>query len=232
MMVGTPEMISRAFEHRRISRAMRLIAPAVRHNLGILATMYRTDKAPFGHGYTPLYERHLGTLQSRPIRLLEIGVGGYECPTEGGASLRTWRDYFPRAEIHGVDIAEKRICEPRIQIHRGDQTDEMFLDDLGHRYGPFDVVIDDGSHIGTHIRASFEALFVKHVKRSGFYVIEDMQTSYMDYYGGGGPGHPGTSSALVQSLVDDVNRRYWTGRYAHPVKALHIYEKIAFVQRS
>ncbi|WBB96089.1 MULTISPECIES: hypothetical protein [unclassified Solwaraspora] len=231
-MLSTRARIRHAIGDQRIIRVQRLVAPVVRRNLTLLARVYDTDKGR-GHGYAALYERHLGDLRDRPINLLEIGIGGYDSTTWGGSSLRTWRDYFQRGQIHGLDIAEKQIDEPRIHVHRGDQSDQTYLRELGRRYGPFDVVIDDGSHVNAHIRASFDALFVDHVRPSGFYIIEDMSTAYLDEYGGGPPGDQGTSVGLVQSLCDDVNRRHWAGwhgRPALPVRAVHVYEKIAFVQ--
>jgi hypothetical protein len=215
----------------RIIRVQRMLAPAVRRNLTALARVYLSDKGGF-HSYTRHYQQHLAEFRRRPIRLLEIGVGGYDSPTWGGASLRMWRDYFRRGEIHGLDIEEKRIDEPRIHIHRGDQSDQAFLHDLAGRYGPFDIVIDDGSHVNAHIRASFEALFVDHLNPGGFYIVEDMSTAYLPEYGGGPPGHRGTSVELVQSLVNDVNRQHWAGESARPVHSLHIYEKIAFIRRA
>jgi cephalosporin hydroxylase len=71
-------------------------------------------------------------------------------------------------------VLEKRIDEPRIHVHRGDQSDQSFLHDLARRHGPFDIVIDDGSHVNAHIRASFEALFVDHLKPGGYYIVEDI----------------------------------------------------------
>lgn len=102
----------------RIVRMQRMLAPAVRWNLTALAQVYRTDKG-IGHSYTDLYQRHFAELRHRPVRLLEIAIGGYESPTWGGASLRMWREYFRRGQIHGLDIAEKRIAEPRIHVRRG-----------------------------------------------------------------------------------------------------------------
>jgi hypothetical protein len=43
--------------------------------------------------------------------------------------------------------------------------------------GPFDVVIDDGSHVSAHQITSFYFLF-NHLRAGGFYVIEDIQTSF------------------------------------------------------
>jgi demethylmacrocin O-methyltransferase len=210
---------------RTVIRAQRLVAPVVRRSLTALAVVYWCDKAS-GHRYTPIYRRHLRHLRRRPIRLLEIGIGGYRSPTWGGASLRMWRDYFPRGEIHGVDIHEKRIDEPRIRIHRGDQSDEEFMGNLGRECGPFDVIVDDGSHKSAHIRASFAALFGRYLRPGGLYVIEDLACAYDPKYGGGPPGHASTSVELVKSLIDDVNVE------PRPVAAVHVYEQIAFIEKA
>jgi hypothetical protein len=53
-----------------------------------------------------------------------------------------------------------------------------------------------------------------------------MATAYDPQYGGGPVGHPGTSVELVKSLVDDVNVE------PRPVAALHVYEQIAFIEKS
>jgi hypothetical protein len=200
-----------------------------RNNLRMLARIYWTDKAG-NHSYIPLYERHLRSLRHRRVKLLEIGIGGYDIPTWGGASLRMWRDYFRRGEIHGVDIYYKVIDEPRIHVHQGHQADMEFLHGLGRDCGPFDVIIDDGSHIANDIRVSFEVLF-KYLNPGGWYVVEDMGTAYDAAFGGGPPGHPGTSAALVKQLVDDVNQASIANGTSSQVAELHVYEQIAFIQR-
>ena len=215
----------------RIIRVQRLVGPAARWNLTALGRIYWTDKAG-AHSYTPIYQQYFRRLQYRPITLLEIGIGGNESPTWGGGSLRMWRDFFPRGQIHGVDIADKRISEPRIHVHRGDQSDQAFLRDLARQHGPFDIVIDDGSHINAHIRTTFEVLFVDHVRSRGIYVIEDMGTAYYPECGGGAPRHPKTSVELVKDLVDDVNRNYWKGHVARPVSAVHVYEQLALIEKA
>jgi hypothetical protein len=210
---------------RAVIRAQRLVAPAFRRSLTALALVYWSNKWA-RHRYTQAYGRHLHHLRRRSIRLLEIGIGGYESPTWGGASLRMWREYFPRGEIHGLDIYEKQIDEPRIRVHTGDQADEEFMCNLGREHGPFDVIVDDGSHKNAHIRASFAALFDRYLRPGGIYVIEDMATAYNPKYGGGPPGHPGTSVELVKNLIDDVNVE------PRLVAALHVYEQIAFIEKA
>ena len=72
-----------------------------------LAIKYGTDKWGL-HFYTPLYHDLFCKVRDQPIRLLEIGVGGYEFKTVGGASLAMWADYLSNGQITGIDIAEKR----------------------------------------------------------------------------------------------------------------------------
>lgn len=213
-----------------VIRFQRTVAPAFRRSLTWLARIYWTDKGG-NHSYIPLYERHLHPLRHRAITVLEIGIGGYQSLTWGGASLRMWRDYFRRGEIHGVDINRKAIDEPRIHVHCGSQADVAFLRSLAAEHGPFDVIIDDGSHVASHIRTSFTTLF-DHVRPGGWYVIEDMGTAYDSNHEGGPPGHPGTSVALVKDLVDEVNRGLQGQHAPARVSALHVYEEIAFIRKA
>jgi cephalosporin hydroxylase len=141
-----------------------------------LALAMRTDKEG-AHAYAAPYERHIARLRHQPVTLLEIGIGGYSNQARGGASLRMWKAYFPAGTIIGLDIEDKsQFAEERITILQGDQGDRAFLRDLATRYGPFDIVIDDGSHRSEHVIASFEALF-PHLRDGGVYVVEDLQAS-------------------------------------------------------
>lgn len=112
-----------------------------------------------GHHYGPVYEWLLSGV--RPdLRLVEIGV-------LRGASLRAWEEYFPQGEIVGVDTAPR--CEPfqRARLVVGDATKPATFDGLGD----FDVVIDDGSHLGWQQLATWRLLW----PRTRFlYVIEDV----------------------------------------------------------
>ena len=71
------------------------------NDLDRLALLHGADK--FGvHAYTPHYHSRFASLRDRELTVLEMGIGGYADPHAGGAS-RMWRDYFPRAQIHGLD---------------------------------------------------------------------------------------------------------------------------------
>src|SRR5882757_7743639 len=56
-----------------------------RPDLGELATRYHSDKYGLLHWFTPHYERHLAALRDEPVRVLEIGIGGYNSAFGGGS---------------------------------------------------------------------------------------------------------------------------------------------------
>jgi hypothetical protein len=217
-----------------------IAAPSLRD----LAIRHGTDKEG-PHSYADAYERHLGHLRERPIKLLEIGIGGYADkergytdPERGGASLRMWKEFFPLGRIFGLDIVDKSaLAEDRITILRGNQAHKPALERMAMEHGPFDVVIDDGSHWCKHVIASFEVLF-PHVTDDGIYAIEDLQTSYWESYGGSsGDDRRGTSMTMLEALADGVNyaeldiegyEPTYTDRW---VKSVTFYHNLAFIQK-
>ncbi len=211
--------------------------------LSRLALRHGTDKWGI-HDYTPHYHRRLAHMRDRPIRLLEIGVGGFGARDVGGESLRMWRDYFPEALIVGVDVVEKSLdLGERIVLRRGSQSDPHFLAELRAELGPFDVIIDDGSHRPADIRVSFEHLF-EALSPGGLYVIEDLQTSYWSGFGGDPAGGHGTTVAFVASLLDDLHHAeieaecsatgatgIETGPFARQIARVECLHNLAFIER-
>ncbi|HLQ48002.1 MAG TPA: class I SAM-dependent methyltransferase [Candidatus Dormibacteraeota bacterium] len=206
--------------------------------LRAIALEMGTDKQG-AHAYADEYETHFAHLRHRPIRLLEIGVGGYADPNLGGESLRMWKEFFPLASIVGMDVYDKSsLAEERIAIVQGDQSDAAFLNDVAARFGPFDIVIDDGSHVCAHVIASFRTLF-RHLADDGIYAIEDLQTSYWErkYGGSSGPDRRGTSMTFLQSLVDGLNYAEfdipdYVPSYSDTwVRSATFYHNLAFIQK-
>jgi methyltransferase family protein len=184
-----------------------LVSPG---DLTSLAKVYKTDKWG-NHFYTPVYEKYFRHLRYKPITLLEIGVGGYAKPFHGGDSLRMWKRYFPNGKIIGIDLYDKSaLQENRIDIIQGDQSDHNFLKELAHLKGPFDIIIDDGSHVQSHILASFETLFPL-MKPGGIYVIEDTQTSYWPKFEGSTTDMKSAPTAMNYFIerIHAVNRAEW-----------------------
>ena len=198
---------------------------AVASNLDTLALLWGTDKAPGQHGYTRHYAHHLRARRRSVRCVLEVGIGDGADPQAGGNSLRMWRNYFPHATIYGIDVHEKWLDrETRITALQADQSDPSALCRAVAPCPPFDLVVDDGSHVGSHVITTFEVLFPK-LRPGGFYAIEDLETSYLPAYGGGSPGTPETAAALAKELLDDLN----VG--SRPIAAVHAYLGLVLVEK-
>lgn len=169
-------------------------------SLDDIALARGTDKASHIHGYCDKYERYLGLDRQAELTVLEIGV--YR-----GQSLAMWRDYLERSKIVGIDIdpACRQYANPlgRVHVEIGSQDDPEFLAQVVAEHGPFDMVLDDGSHLQAHVIASFKSLWSA-VKPGGLYVVEDTVTSYWPDYGGG-LRKPGTMVEFFKALVDEVS---------------------------
>jgi len=210
--------------------------PVLGYSLTNLAKLCGTDKAGF-HEYTHLYELHFNHMRWKRIKLLEIGVGGYDNPDYGGNSLRMWMRYFSRGYIYGIDIHDKsNFEEKRIRIFQGDQKDEKFIKKVIIEMGYTDIIIDDGSHINKDIIKSFEILF-PYLKSGGIYVIEDTQTSYIDSYGGDSQNisNPKTTMNYFKKLIDCVNSKEFDSKimplpsHLNNIKEIHFYHNLIFI---
>jgi hypothetical protein len=137
-----------------------------------LAIKHSTDKSSKDHQYTLRYSMYLEQYRDVEFNLLEIGVFD-------GASVKMWKDYFPKATIVAIDIDTrcKQYEEDRIHIHIGDQTDVNFLLSVYEQYKHFEVILDDGGHSWKQQIVSFETLFPK-LSNGGLYFVEDLHTSY------------------------------------------------------
>ena len=127
-----------------------------------------------------MYESALRGRRSEPIRLLEIGVAR-------GGSLQMWRRYLhPESTIVGIDIdpATEKFDNPSSLVHVriGSQIDTAFLHKVVDELGPFDVILDDGSHMNSHIVTTFRYLFPHGLASGGVYLVEDLCANYWRPY--------------------------------------------------
>lgn len=82
--------------------ALRDFAHYLKHgspSLPRLCEKYGSDKHGF-HFYAQHYEHHFRALRNKPLKVLKIGIGGYDDPSKGGASLRVWEHFFPKSLIY------------------------------------------------------------------------------------------------------------------------------------
>jgi demethylmacrocin O-methyltransferase len=212
----------------------------VSDNLTTLAKIYRSDKCG-RHFYTPHYQNHFKKFRYKRINFLEIGVGGGEEPFAGVNSLRMLKQYFPFEKKYSIDIYDKSPQEERrIKIFEGCQVDELFLASICDEIGEFELIIDDGSHINSHVIKSFEFLFAK-LKTGGIYVIEDAQTSYWDYYYGGTSKnfhYKGRKYNHFKSLNDALNHQEFVisgckkSYFDKHIVAMHFYHNMIFIYKA
>jgi hypothetical protein len=222
----------------RFRRLQHILFRAVSgRDLVALARLNGTDK--WGdHWYAQHYQSHFAPLRLKRLKILELGVGGYEDPAAGGASLRMWRTYFPHSMIYGIDIYDKSLLdESRVKTFKGSQVDERFLRAVLDETGPLDMIIDDGSHINEHVIQSFGLLF-PHLRDQGWYVIEDTQTSYWANAGGSSSelNNPATTMGFLKKLVDGLNyaeleQAREPSFYDRNVVAMQFYHNLVFIQK-
>jgi trans-aconitate methyltransferase len=131
---------------------------------------YKTDKAR-DHSYGPFYDQLFARFDKEaPLNILELGV-------QGGGSLLAWKDYFPNANVQGIDISDSRHKEyisDRVTFTKIDLRDFQIDDDM--RY---DIIIDDSDHfIGTQM--FIVERFYPFLNSGGVLVIEDVQSPEVD----------------------------------------------------
>lgn len=118
------------------------------------------------------YKRLLMALDRTPEAILEIGV-------KGGGSTALWKAIFPDARVVGMDLKFRRwlpASNDGVVYVEGDQADRTRLEQIAAEHGPFDLVIDDGSHVSGDQAITMRAL-LPHVRPGGFYIVEDTHAS-------------------------------------------------------
>lgn len=143
---------------------------------------YGTDKTPYlAHVYTPFYYHRWKDRREEIKKVLEIGVAGPGIMRgiphyQTGASLKMWRDFFPNAQIYGIDIVPRTMLEgeDRIETFLVDSTNEQEVGELIDKIGSdIDIIIDDGDH-SMHSQMATARNFKKYVQRNVDYIIEDV----------------------------------------------------------
>jgi hypothetical protein len=181
--------------------------------------------------YFPAYERHFARYVNRPLTFLEIGCGQ-------GGSLQMWKRYFgPFAQIVGIDIVAEcqAFEEDQIAVRIGDQADTAFLDRVLREFGPPDIVVDDGSHMMGHLRATFAHLYPR-TSATGVYVVEDLHTAYWPEFEGGLRSE-NTFIEFCKGLIDELNADHIPGGALAPTAftrstlSMHFYDSMVVFER-
>lgn len=178
--------------------------------------------------YHTFFQKYVGSR----VNILEIGV--YK-----GGSMQMWKAYFgEQAVIVGMDIDYncKQYEDGNIHICIGSQADREFLKEVSEKWGPFDIVLDDGSHNVDHQIITFETLYPL-IKEDGVYICEDCQSSYSARYGGGYKKSD-TFIEYSKKFADCVNSQYVDlgmekelPSYAVDIKACHYYDSMVVIEK-
>jgi hypothetical protein len=127
------------------------------------------------HFYELIYEKDFSLLKDKKINILEIGVFR-------GESMSSWIEYFPNANVYGIDIfirvKEKDInilSHPRTKHIKADSTKSDIKSIIKEQWPNtyFDIIIDDGLHTPIANKNTFENL-IDFLKEDGVFYIEDL----------------------------------------------------------
>jgi len=149
-----------------------------------LIEKYGTDKnlGNYNLGYAQVFKE----IKHKVKSVLEIGIGSMTSTNSNfsgiinhypfykpGGSLRVWRDYFPNAIVHGVDIGEDCLLEEdRIRTFIFSSMDLYKCKQNLYNF-EYDVIIDDGDHSAISQLITFKNL-APLLKKGGYYFIEDL----------------------------------------------------------
>lgn len=105
--------------------------------------------------------------------MLEIGI-------RDGSSLITFRDFFKRGKIVGLDInPETKFKEKRITTYIGSQNSPDVINKIFDDNPKINIVLDDGCHVNELTIESFNLIFER-LENGGIYIIEDLACSYLE----------------------------------------------------
>lgn len=146
-----------------------------------LCNRYGSDKGTTednSHGFSEFYEQFFEGLESPKI--LELGV------KSGAFEKAISKFYDGDCLIYCVDIVDCSECfndMGNVRFFQCDCGNEDAIKNLIESFGDieFDVVIDDASHYWPH---QFLSLlhFRRKVKDNGYFILEDLHSSYDDTY--------------------------------------------------
>jgi len=124
---------------------------------------YDTDKI-WHHRYGDVYDKVFNRFdRTLPLNILEIG-------TQKGGSLLAWKEYFPNANVIGLDIVDVVPEKYRLDtVTRIISDVKDWKTDLN-----FDIVIDDGSHYIVDVAYVISQYCTK-IKSGGVLIIEDVR---------------------------------------------------------
>ncbi|MBS1071002.1 hypothetical protein JK222_04685 [Gluconobacter cerinus] len=182
-------------------RSRELNEPLFGGTIGLLDDIGRkhgTHRSSIEHSFLFHYERILGPKRETVKKILEIAIGQSQ-------SALTWEEYFPNSHIYSVDKSpqDKHYHSPRCTSRSFDPTDALQLSEFCREFGPFDFIVDNGSHVWSHQILSLQILFPQ-LRPGGSISIENIDTSYGEFTLSFGENCPISTSEYLKKLNDKI----------------------------
>ncbi len=134
---------------------------------------YHTDKTT-DHSYGPTYDKIFALYRDKEFKLVEVGY-------RDGGSLSLWEDYFPKAQILGIDITNEHRVKTGV-LFKTDRV-RLIVEDINNMtsadFEGFSIAIDDGSH-QIDDQLTFVKIMLPVVK--GLIIIEDVNFSRVERF--------------------------------------------------
>jgi hypothetical protein len=151
----------------------------IKSTLKNLVNNNNTDKNTT-HSYLDLYEELLFCKKNTAKKILEIGIGSTD---NNGGSIKLWHDYFPNAEIYGLDIIHidsvwneiKNIDRIKLYTETDGYNEEFFKNTFLNKNIKFDMMLDDGPHTLESMK-KYIKLYSQLMTEDGILMIEDIQS--------------------------------------------------------
>lgn len=161
----------------------------VAYELNLIAEKHGTDKGGINtsgtsiHRYTDFYHMLFEGKRKQLKSVLEFGIGSNDVNIPSnmgqdgvpGASLRMWRDFFPNAEVFGLDIDSKTLFqEERIQTEYLNQLNADEISSFLRRNGrTWDLIVDDGLHSEESVLNTIDRA-IPFLSPDGYLIVEDV----------------------------------------------------------
>lgn len=190
-----------------------------------LCAKYSSDKCHQAHNFIEFYDRLFTPKRDSIERFFEIGI-------LNGASHLMWKDFFPNAEIYGIDLKDYSEKSKKDGIHtfvanQANRDDlQAFIDVHG---GNFDVILDDGGHAMDHQQISLGFLF-QFIKPGGYFIIEDVHTSLPGFYPSDFHVNETQSNTTLLMIERYIRTSQLVSEYMTPQEMMYLQKNIESIE--
>jgi cephalosporin hydroxylase len=212
-----------------------------------IAIKHGCDKSSLKHDYCRIYEQYFSKMH--PVHLLEIGYGGYDDPDKGGESALMWLEWMGYHHANEdkykllrgdtitiTDIHHKNNVPEGVLFLQTDVTNPECFNKHYYNTPHYDIIIDDGSHMNADIIAAFKNLWPV-LNPGGLYCVEDLHSSYSDYYPDSKPEPNGEGTAMQfftylshSPNIPFIDPVYHIGLYKG-IEFIHFYKDLIIIKK-